>query len=161
MKNIWILGTMAVLMAMSSCKKQDEEIYAPSSKLEGINDEWVLTQVNHYDPSDIEKEMVLDISELFVGQNIELDINSKDFTFRFNSENPLFFGTSGIWSFDNNEAPSKIEFKTINSNNDTTAYSCKLNRTIRTIDRTLEFELQRTCESGTPTNNYQFKFRRK
>ena len=105
--------------------------------------------------------MLLDISELFIDKNIEMNINSTDFTYSFNTSNPLYFGTNGFWSFDNNEAPSKITFGTVGSNNDTTLFNCKLIRTIRAIDQSLEFELTRFCESGTPTNVYQFKFLRK
>jgi hypothetical protein len=161
MKNLWIIGVFALAFSMSSCKKQEPEIYAASSKLEGINHTWVLSHAAHYDPTDVEKETVLDISELFLEKNIELQIDSKNFSYNFNQNNPLYFGSSGIWSFDNNEAPSKILFRSINQNNDTTNFDCKLNRSIRTVDQTLEFELTRYCESGTPTTIYQFKFRRK
>jgi hypothetical protein len=99
---------------------------------------------------------------MFTDRVIELTVNSQDFTYTFNGTDPLYIGTSGIWAFDNNEAPSRIHFKNINSNNDTLKYDCGLIRTIRTVDATLEFELTRYCESGTtPTTIYQYKFRRK
>ena len=72
MKNNFILALIATAVAFGACEKPTEEIYAPSSKLEGINDVWMLTEVHQYDPSDKEKENVLDVSELFVDNNIEL-----------------------------------------------------------------------------------------
>ena len=160
MKNNFILALIATAVVFGACEKPTEEIYAPSSKLEGINDVWMLTEVHQYDPSDKEKETVLDVSELFVDNNIELTVNSENFTYTFNQADPLFMGETGIWEFDNNEAPSKIQFKSI-ANNDTLNFDCNLNRTVRAVDATLEFELTRYCEGGTPTTIYQYKFRRK
>ncbi len=161
MKKQLLIAGIAIIIAAGACKKPVEELYAPSSKLEGINDVWVLSQVYHYDPKDVEKENVVNVSELFVDNNIELTVNSEDFSYSFNQKNPLFLGDSGKWSFDNNEAPSRINFLNINTNNDTTRYACGLLRTVRSVDATLEFELTRYCEGGTPTTIYQFQFRRK
>jgi hypothetical protein len=162
MKKPFILALIATALTFGACEKSRDEIYAPSSKIEGINATWVLAEVHQYDPKDIEKENVLDVSEMFTDRVIELTVNSQDFTYTFNGTDPLYIGTSGIWAFDNNEAPSRIHFKNINSNNDTLKYDCGLIRTVRTVDATLEFELTRYCESGTtPTTIYQYKFRRK
>ena len=162
MKKQLIFGLIATALAFGACEKPVDEIYAPSSKIEGINDVWVLAEVHQYDPKDVEKENVLDVSELFVENGVELTVNSQDFTYSFNQPNPLFMGDNGVWAFDDNDAPSRIHFKNITSNNDTLKYDCGLIRTVRALDATLEFELTRYCESGTtPTTIYQYKFRRK
>lgn len=160
MKKHVLIAALAMIVAFSACKDPVDEIYTPSSKLEGINDVWVLAEVHQYDPSDREKEQVLDVTEVFMDQPVELTVNSNDFTYSFNSDNPLFMGTNGTWKFDNDEAPSSIAFRSL-IGSDSTTFSCNLNRTVRAVDQTLEFELTRFCEGGTPTTIYQYKFRRK
>lgn len=162
MKKTFILTLIATALAFGACEKSRDEIYAPSSKIEGINATWILAEVHQYDPKDVEKETVLDVSELFVENGIELTVNAQDFTYTFNQPDPLFMGANGVWAFDDNDAPSRIHFKNISSTNDTLTYDCGLIRTVRAVDATLEFELTRYCESGTtPTTIYQYKFRRK
>lgn len=162
MKKQLFVALIATVGIFGACEKPVEEIYAPSSKIEGINDVWVLAEVHQYDPTDKEKENVLDVSEMFADNGIELTINSQDFTYTFNQPDPLFMGDNGTWEFDDNDAPSRIHFKNVDSNNDTLKYDCGLVRTVRAIDATLEFELTRYCEGRTtPTTIYQYKFRRK
>ncbi len=157
MKKLLFTAFAAVLI-FAACEKPLEEIYGPSSKLEGINDDWTLAKVEQYDPKN--KDLVIDVSSVFANDNVELNVESENFTFAFNQDNPLYMGTNGTWSFDDNEAPSQIDFASVNGS-DTTHYVCPLLRTVRTTDPTLEFALTRECESGTPTTVYHFTFQRK
>jgi hypothetical protein len=87
-------------------------------------------------------------------------MSSEDFTFSYNQDNPLYMGTSGTWSFDDNEAPTELNFAAVNGS-DTVYYNCPLLRTVRSIDPTLEFSLIRECDNGNPTTVYHFTFQRK
>lgn len=156
MKKLLFIASMALVF--NACEKPLEEIYEASSKLEGINDEWVLAKVDQYDPNN--KELVIDVSSVFANDNIELNMSSEDFTFSYNQDNPLYMGTSGTWSFDDNEAPTELNFAAVNDS-DTVYYNCPLLRTVRSIDPTLEFSLIRECDNGNPTTVYHFTFQRK
>jgi hypothetical protein len=136
MKNILKTASVALLLvfALQACKKKTRELYDASSKLEGIQDVWVLDEVKQYDPAN--KDLIIDVSDVFKGATpIELDVNSKDFTFAFNQPNPLFLGSS--------------------------VQTVKLLQTIRTVDQKLRIQLTRYCGGGTPSTIYQFSFVRK
>lgn len=149
-----LLFALCIAIAAPACKKKAKEIYSPSSKLEGINDVWQLYQVKQYDPKN--KDLVVDVTDVFAESAIEMNVNSADFTYTFNQSNPLFLGTSGTWSFDNNEFPKQVTFT-----NGTDVNVMKLLRTVRTVDPTLELELTRYCAGGTASTVYQLIFVRK
>lgn len=157
MKNIVKTASVALLMvfAIQGCKKKTRELYDASSKLEGIQDVWVLDEVKQYDPAN--KDLTIDVTDVFKGATpIELDVNSKDFTFAFNQPNPLFMGSSGTWKFDNNDFPTQIEMT-----GDAGVQTVKLLQTVRTVDQKLRIQLTRYCGGGTPSTIYQFSFVRK
>lgn len=151
----YIAITMAaVVLIFAACKKKFKD-YAPSSKVDGISDVWQLDSVKHFDPA--KKDVIANVTELFVGSNaVELDIKASDNSYRFNSANPIYLGETGTWKFDNNDYPTKVIF-THNSLVDTLT----LLRTVRTVDRTLQFQLNRYCGGGKSSVNYQFIFKRK
>ena len=146
-----LLFALCIAIAAPAGKKKAKEIYSPSSKLEGINDIWQLYQVKQYDPKN--KDLVVDVTDVFAESAIEMNVNSADFTYTFNQSNPLFLGTSGTWSFDNNEFPKQVTFT-----NGTAVDVMKLLRTVRTVDPTLELELTRYCAGGTASTVYQLTF---
>jgi hypothetical protein len=148
------LGLMA-LIAFAGCKDKTKEIGDPSSKLQGINDVWVLEKVEQADPSDA--EFVIDVTPVFTeGGAPELSINSSNFTYRFNVDDPIFIGTSGTWNFDDIAFPTRID-ATHNGN----TQPLKLLRTVRNVDQHLSFQLTRYCDGGTASTIYHFTFKRK
>jgi hypothetical protein len=143
------------LVTNSGCKKKTREIGPVSSKLEGINDVWVLQQVKQYDP--LNKDLILDVTEALTGATpIEMTVDSKNLTYTFNQPDPVFMGTTGTWKFDDENYPTAIQF-----NEGSNVSNVKLIRTIRTVDQTLELQLTRFCEAGKPITVYQFIFIRK
>jgi hypothetical protein len=143
------------LVVNTGCKKKTREIGPVSSKLEGINDVWVLQQVKQFDP--LNKDMVLDVSEAIMGTTpIEMTVDSKNLTYTFNQNDPIYMGTAGNWKFDDENYPTAIEFTEGSKIN-----NVKLIRTIRTVDQTLELQLTRFCGAGKPITVYQFIFGRK
>lgn len=154
MKKI-IVYSLMVGMFLAGCKDKPE-LAPASSKLEGIHATWVLKEVHQVDPAN--KEEALDISYVFTesGTPIELTINSTDFTYSFNQNDPIYMGTAGAWKFDDNLYPTTIEL-----NPAATSQTLTLLRSIRTVDQTLEFQLDRVCADNKITTSYQFKFVRK
>jgi hypothetical protein len=157
MKNIIQIAALSFLLVsfMGGCKKKNQDLDGPSSKLEGIQDVWVLDQVQQLDPSN--KDLIIDVTDVFKDSTpIELDVNSSDFTYSFNRPNPLFLGTSGTWKFDDNQFPTEIEMS-----GDAGVETVKLLQTIRTVDPKLKIQLTRFCGGGTSSTIYQFSFTRK
>lgn len=150
-----IIITLFASFVISGCK-QDPELEPASSKIEGINDTWLLKEVHQVDPTN--KEEALDISYVFTeaGTPIELTFNSNDFTYAFNQGDPIYMGTAGSWNFDDNNYPTEIQL-----NPTSTPQKLTLLRTIRKVDQTLEFQLDRYCADNKITTSYQFKFERK
>jgi hypothetical protein len=157
MKNIIQIAALSFLLVtvIGGCKKKNRDLEGPSSKLEGIQDVWVLDQVQQLDPSN--KDLIIDVTDAFKDSTpIELDVNSSDFSYAFNRSNPLFLGTSGTWKFDDNQFPTQIEMS-----GDAGVETVKLLQTIRTVDPKLRIQLTRYCGGGTTSTIYQFSFTRK
>lgn len=157
MKNIIQIAALSFLLVtvIGGCKKKNRDLEDPSSKLEGIQDVWVLDQVQQLDPSN--KDLIIDVTDAFKDSTpIELDVNSSDFSYSFNRSNPLFLGTSGTWKFDDNQFPTQIEMS-----GDAGVETVKLLQTIRTVDPKLRIQLTRYCGGGTTSTIYQFSFIRK
>lgn len=148
------LGLLAML-AFAGCKKETKEIGDPSSKLQGISDVWILDKVEQTDPGDA--EFVIDVTSVFTeGGAPEMTIQTSDSSYTFNVADPIFIGTSGKWTFDDNNFPTRIDAQY----NGTTA-PLKLLRTVRAVDQQLSFQLNRYCDGGTASTIYNFTFRRK
>jgi len=154
MKKLIIFSALFTLL-LGGCKDK-AELEPALSKIEGIHDTWVLKEVLQVDPTN--KEEAFDISYVFTESvtPIELTINSTDFTYTFNQANPIYMGTTGTWKFDDDLFPTAIQL-----NPTSTIQNLTLLRTIRTVDQTLEFQLDRFCADNKITTSYQFKFERK
>lgn len=157
------IHTVALLLMMGSislhsCKKDRLELEAPSSKLEGINATWKLKEVIQVDEADaLFPEM--EVSEAFIGEDgLEITFNSSDFSYAVNAgESPNYFGTTGTWAFDDNEFPTLISIT-----HDGKTENLNLLRTVRTVDKTLEFRYYRQCaEAGKNVVSYKMVFERK
>jgi len=157
MKKILIIFFAFAILA-SGCKDDGPSLDAPSSKLEGINDDWQLSEVLMIDKSAgpfALKEF--DVSAAYFGSNpSEMSFNSADFTYTHNSGSaPDLFGASGTWAFDDNDFPTLI---TINDGSGPKVLT--LVRTVRATDQTLQFEVTKDC-AGSETIGYQYVFIRK
>lgn len=158
MKNIYIRFLLILIpgLLFGSCEEQTYEFGEPFSKLQGINGTFVLSAVSQIDERTTALDNSLDISDFFIGVTpAVISFNSTDFTYTLNSgTSPNFLGeNSGSWRFDDNEFPTEIQ---LGSGNPT---SLLLNRTIREIDNTLEFQVSRFC-SGTAGVSYRYIFTR-
>ena len=156
MKNTFIAAlTIALMMGAAACKKKTRDIGPVSGKMEGINSTWSLLQVRQFDPAN--KDLLIDVTDAFADvQPIELSIDSKNLTYTFNQNDPLFMGTTGTWKFDDEMYPTAIAMTASSGVN-----NVKLLRTVRTVDNTLELQLTRFCGAGKPVTVYQYIFNRK
>jgi hypothetical protein len=151
--SIFIVTT---LLLLASCKKENPELEAPGSKLEGINANWQMVEVIQVDEASISKEE-LDVSEAFINAiPLQINFNSSDFTYSVvNTSGPNYFGDGGSWEFDDNEYPTKI---TLNTTANKTI-TLPLVRTIRPQDTYLNVSLLRNCGTEeSPYIGYKFKF---
>lgn len=145
-----------LLIIFAGCKEDIYEFGEPFSKIEGINGSFVLSKVLQVDERTTALDNTFDISEFFIGSEpAKLSFNGSDFSYSLSPGTaPNFLGdTLGSWKFDDNEFPTEITLGT------TDAVTLKLNRTIREIDNTLEFNVTRFC-GGTPGVSYQYVFTR-
>lgn len=146
------------VFTLNSCKKERLELEPPSSKLEGINATWKLIEVIQVDEADaLFPEM--EVSEAFIGEDgLEITFNSNDFSYSVRAgESPNYFGTSGTWAFDDNEFPTLISIS-----HDGKTENLNLLRTVRTVDKTLEFRYYRQCaDAGKNVVSYKMVFERK
>lgn len=145
------------LFSIIACKKEKLELDPPSSKIEGISDTWVLKEVTQVDEANpLFPEM--EVSEAFIGnQALEMSFESTNFTYSVEEGDcPNYFGTTGTWSFDDNEFPTLV-----NIVHDGKEEVLQLLRTVRTVDQTFEFQYVRTCENGKRVVSYKMVFERK
>jgi hypothetical protein len=162
--SIKALALIAVLtVSFSACEQSIPPIGEPFGKLEGINGTWVLNKVTQTDELTLSLNNSIDVSAVFIGNDpTVLTFNSSDFTYTItNGTPPEFLGTSGTWSFENESDPAlNNDYPThliLNSGGNT--LSLPLNRTVRIIDNTLEFNLPRTC-NGKLGMSYNYVFAR-
>lgn len=145
-----------LLILVAGCEETTFEFGEPFSKLEGISGEFVLTSVIQADERTTALDNTFDISEFFIGSDpAVLSFNGSDFSYKLSPGSaPNFLGdTIGTWKFDDNEFPTEIQLGT------TDPVLLELNRTIRTIDNTLEFRITRFC-SGEAGVSYNYVFTR-
>jgi Domain of unknown function (DUF5004) len=158
MKGKYQYWTLLLLMValLSACKPDKLVLDPPGSKLEGINDNFVLSEVIQVDPFVIGSGNSMDVTRVFSkGTPPTITFKSADFTYSATAgDGPDYLGASGTWSFDDNEYPTLI-----NMNNGSSQYVLKLLHTIRPQDEYLQVQLERSCGS-TVTVIYQFKFAR-
>jgi len=150
---------LTLLCVISACKKDRPELDPPGSKLEGINANWTLVEVEQIDINNV-AEPTLDVSEAYLNNSsMEIKFNSESFSYEVLYGNtPAFFGNSGTWKFDDNEYPANIELTSDLSE----VINLPLIRTIRPQDPFLIFGFERTCGNDEkPYIKYHYKFIRK
>ncbi|MCB9235692.1 MAG: DUF5004 domain-containing protein [Bacteroidia bacterium] len=151
------LLALVMTLGLWACKPEPPTLDPPSSKLEGINDSFVLENVTQVDLlSALADE--LDVSDAYKGDNpMVISFSSTDFTWTIQeNDSPNFMGTSGTWSFDDNLYPTLINMVPTGAV-DTTVVT--LDATIRTVDEYLKFTFSKGCGSGN-TIGYKYEFRR-
>ena len=146
---------LAVLVGLTGCQPEEYVLQPAPSKIEGIEDTFVLSRVVQVDQRTLNIDNTLDISAVFVGESGgELTFDPEAGTFAFVPNTSIdFLGTSGTWGFDDPDYPSMIVM-----NNSTETYTLNLLRTIRPQDQ-LQVQLNREC-SGEVSVSYQMYFER-
>ncbi len=161
MNTMKIQNIIFVLIAVAtfSCSEDRPKLGPPSSKLAGINDTWVLTGVEQLDEN-ATRNNILDVSSVYIGSiPTEISFDSDSFTYVvIAGTSPNFMGDSGTWSFDDNNYPTLFTIT-----HDGITERCSLNRTVRTVDQTLEFKYSRYCDPdlSKKTVSYNYTFTRK
>ena len=153
MKKLFMI--IALGLVIQGCREIPDKLDPPGSKLEGINANWSLVEVEQVDIVSIQ-QATLDVSKAFLKNGtLQMDFNSSDFTYSVNASTPNYFGDQGSWFFDDNEFPTLI--KLIPDGGDT--ITLNLLSTIRPIDAYLNFTMNRTCgPQNMPYIGYNFKF---
>lgn len=132
--NLFIFLTL--IIAFSSCRKDDFEIGTPYSKVKGISDTWVLKEV--WQSDEIAETPPLNVTDLMVGADpstITFSENGRTFTLNPGSS-VQFIPQSGTWKFDNDEYPSSVTLT--ESGNE---FELTLQKPVREIvDNTLEYK---------------------
>jgi len=153
MKKIMII--VAGLSILGSCKKDRPELPPPSSKIIGIQDDWILSKVIQVDEI-TQKE--LDVSSVYKGRDpmkINFKITGTDTLYSvIPGSSANYLGTSGKWKFDDNTYPTKV----IITHDGNDSY-LPLLRTIREGDPTLEFKYTKVCR-GRNVVSYNYIFSR-
>lgn len=147
---------MAAAILMGGCKKDRPTLDPPGSKLEGINSEWSLFEVEVVDVASLQ-EARIEVTDAFAnGDPMKITFNSGDFTYQvYQGNSPAYFGDGGSWAFDDNEYPTKITLTT----NGGETIDLPLVRTIRPVDTYLNFAFRRVCDNEEkPYIGYEFKF---
>lgn len=146
---------LALLVGLTGCKPEEYVLEDAPSKLDGINDTFVLTRVLQVDQQTLNLENTRDISNFFIGETpARITFDSNTGTFTIDPGTTIdFLGTAGTWAFDDDEFPSMITM-----NNGTETYTLELLQTIRPQDE-LQVQLDRNC-SGELTTSYQYYFTR-
>ncbi len=154
-KSIILALFLAVLVGLAGCKKEEYVLEDAPSKLEGINDTFVLTRVMQVDQKTLNLDNSLDISSYFIGDTpASITFDAAASTFTLDPGTTIdYLGASGSWAFDDNEFPSKITLM-----DGTDMVEVQLIQTIRPQDD-LQFQLDRYC-SGALSVSYQYYFTR-
>lgn len=155
-KIIYSLIFLFIALSSGACEDETYEFGEPFSKIEGITGEFILTKVIQADERSTNLDNTFDISEFFIGSTpAVLSFNGSDFSYTLSPGTaPNFLGgTSGSWKFDDNDFPTQILLGS------GTPVILDLDRTIRSIDNTLEFRVSRYC-SGKAGVSYQYVFTR-
>ncbi|MFM9986223.1 MAG: DUF5004 domain-containing protein [Flavobacteriales bacterium] len=165
MKQINIPALALLLVAswtLFTCKPQPKgELGETFDKVKGMTGTWEINTFSQLDLNNpVQEER--DLSEFYVvaGETpLTITFNS-DFTYAVvPGSGKNYFGTSGAWRFDNNEAPTNLYLE-----NATDTLQFDLGAVVREFDSELNIELPRYCEDaeGNRQNTviYKFKFNR-
>ncbi len=160
MKKLILLSAIAAFM-LNACKKEIKDLGAPSSKMEGIKANWVLSQAVQVDEKSLTRESS-DITRYFVlgAKAPNISFTESNYTVDTVGLSLNFFGgTTGKWAFDDPKYPSKITFTPDGG----TAFSLPLNGPIRPTDH-LKFTklINHVCKGDTALiMSYNLEFIRK
>ena len=106
----YIVLICCLLLGLYACEdsKDNKEIGAPLSQLEGINDNWQLESIKQID--ELAGDNEIDVTDILLGTTpAVITFNSTDFTFSTDKgTSKIYFPESGNWTFDNNEFPTQI-----------------------------------------------------
>lgn len=127
-----------------------------------MNGNWKLSSFSQRDENNPIKE-IRDLSDFYIvaGEEVTLfNFQSSDFTYTVvPGTGRNYFGTSGTWRFDNNDAPAYLYLE-----NESDTLEIKLGSMPHTFDNQLSLELPRYCYDSngipTPTVSYIFTIQR-
>lgn len=149
-----------------ACEQMNEpELGVPFSKVEGINDQWILESIVQVDLLTSASQNSVDVTRIMLGDDpAEIEFSSADFTFDLDAKSSkIFLPESGSWSFDNNDFPSLINME---SQGQSTSLS--LLAPVRAeVDEYLYFQYTRpigdcaVLEEGEGAVAYKYRFKRK
>lgn len=160
MKKIIVI---VVVAALAACKPELKgELGEISDKTEGLNGNWQLSSFSQRDENNPIKE-IRDLSEYYIvagEESTKINFNSSDFSYTVDpGPGRNYFGTSGTWHLDNNQAPSFIFLEHSEDTLQLTLGSIPSN-----FDNQLNIELPRYCTDAnnisTPTVTYIFNIQR-
>ncbi len=153
--NIKILFFALLALVAVSCEDEIPPLGEPSSKVLGIQATWVLTAVEQVDLLTPFNENTLDVSTVFIGDTpASMTFDGSSYTVNYGTSPEGLLGTGGSYTFDDNDFPTLINLSSGGTN-----YTLNLNRTVREIDPTLEFEIKRVC-GGIEAISYKYVFTR-
>lgn len=154
MKKIIIL-ILTIQVALVSCKKERPELEPAGSNVEGIQDDWTLSKVVQFDEITLKE---LDVSSVYIGSDpmkMNFKIAGNDTTYTVVKGSSInYLGSSGTWSFDDFEFPTKLILKIAGNDN-----YMPLLRTVRPTSQSLEFKFTKIC-GGKKVVSYKYSFKR-
>lgn len=151
-----VLITLAI--SVLGCKKEPEVPFGePSSKIEGINAEWMLVAAQLIDENTINRDSISLTDYYLSGEAPMISFDSKTFEYAVTAHGKKnFFGIGGTWAFDDDEYPTKI----ILNDAELGTVEVMLTSTIREVDTRLRVNISRDC-GGTNYATYFFEYVRK
>jgi hypothetical protein len=136
-----IILCLFIITVANSCRPAKfKEIGDPSSKVEGIKGNWILSHAYAIDEAYVTPDK-LEITDFYQTATTQPNLNISDNTFSSNITGVVknYFGTgTGTWKFDDNNFPSYVIFNYSNS----TADTFLLAGPIRATDTSLKLKKQ-------------------
>lgn len=143
-----IIAVFFLISMLGACQKEYKEIGNAPSKIEGITAKWVLHSCSVIDKGGFIEETV-EITPFFTSSpklpNISFTMEAGVGRYTCDTSNiafNFFGGTSGTWSFDNNEFPTKL---LITPNGSEQGIVMPLAATIRPTDTYLKIDQSVLC----------------
>jgi hypothetical protein len=150
---------LLIIIAATSCKPELKgELGDPSNKVAGLAGTWKVSRFSQIDLNNpVQEERELTEFYVIEGQEVlTIVFNEEGRTYTVTpGAGRNYFGTSGTWSFDNDDAPS-----TLILTGEAETLELPLGAMIREFDNTLSIEIPRFCEdaTGNRTNTVIYKF---
>lgn len=158
MKNVIIIA--CVFIGFMSCKKEIKDIGAPSSKVDGLQASWKLTNCSMVDELSLTKESIK-MADIFTNANPNIKFETINGIRKYSVDTTnllinFFQNPTGTWNFDNDEFPTVIQFVPDGG----TAFELPLGGPIRTVDSVLKLRKPIYC-GGELKFSYVLEFERK